>query len=101
MDEDEVETEDASPQYTSPSEDSEVEHVKTTERSGNHSERVSRSIELDRNLVERAIRAFSMSDPNKKLISQEQGSVSPSQASRITDSAQASELNQNKRLKES
>ena len=29
-DEDEVETKDASPQYTSPSEDSEVEHVETT-----------------------------------------------------------------------
>ena len=37
-DEDEVATENASPQYTSPSEDSEVEYVKTTKGNGNISE---------------------------------------------------------------
>ena len=42
-----------------------------------------------------------MSDPNKNLINQEKSPVSPSQASRMTDSAKASEINQNKRLKKS
>ena len=57
-DEDKVVTEDASPQYTSPSEDSEMEYVETTEGSENHSERVSRSVELGTNLVQRALRTF-------------------------------------------
>ena len=56
---------------------------------GNYQDRVSKSIELDTNLVQRALRTFSMSDP---ITNREQGSViQPSQASRITDSAQASE----------
>ena len=40
-----------------------------------------------------------MSNPSKNSIDQEQGSVIPSQASRITDSAQVTDLNHNERLK--
>ena len=60
-------TEDASPQYTSPSEDSDVEYLESTQGKENHQERVSRSVELDTNLVQRALRAFSMSHPVKKI----------------------------------
>ena len=100
-DDDEVATEDASPQYTSPSEDSEVEYVETTKGSGNISERVSQSIKIDANLADKALKTFSILNPNKGLIIQEQGPVTSSQASRITDSTKASELNQNNRLKKS
>ena len=59
---------------------------------------MSRSVELNTSLVKRALGTFYMSDPNKKMIIPEQGSVSPSRASRITDSNQTEENNQNKRL---
>ena len=78
-----------------------MEYVDTTKGSGSISERVSRSIILDTNLAKRSLMTFSMSNPNKNLIIKEQGSVSPSQASRITDSTQASEIHQEKRLKNS
>ena len=80
-------TEDASLQYTSPSEESDVEYLESTQGKGHHQERVSRSVELDTDLVQRALKTFTLSNPKKNSIDQEQGSVSPSQASRITDSA--------------
>ena len=40
-----------------------------------------------------------MSNPFKSLNNREQGSERPSQASRITDSAQVTDVNQNERLK--
>ena len=55
---------------------------------------MSRSVELNTSLVNRALGTFSMSDPIKN---REQGSIT-SQASRITDSTQATDINQNLRL---
>ena len=78
-----------------------MEYLESTKGKEINQERVSRNVELNTNLVQRALRKFSMSDPNKNSIIQEQGSVSPSQASRITDSAQVSGINQSERLKKS
>ena len=47
-------TEDESPQYTGPSEDSEIEFIERTQGTGVHQERVSRSVELNTSLVRRA-----------------------------------------------
>ena len=75
--------------------------METTKGSGNILERVNRSIELDTNLAKRASMTFSMPNPNRILIDQEQGSVSPSQASRMTDSVRVSDTDQKERLKNS
>ena len=96
-DDDPIQTADESPQYTSPSSEGVIEFLGSTQGKGSHEERVSRSIELNTNLVERALRTFSMSDPIKN---REQGSAKPSQASQITGSAQNTDKNTNTRLRE-
>ena len=90
--EDEMKNE--SPQYMSPSEDSDVEYLESTQSKVNRQNRVSRSVELNTNLAERALRTFLMSDPIKN---REQGPLT-SQASRITDSTQATDTKKNIRL---
>ena len=61
---------------------------------------MSQSLKLSKNLVQRALETFSMSDLFKSLNNREQGSVILTQASRITDSAQVTDLNKNiQRLK--
>ena len=87
-------TGDESPQYTSPSEDSELEYLRNTQGQGIHQERVRQSLKLNTSLVQRALGTFSMSDPIKN---REQGSIT-SQASRITDSAQETDKIHNIRL---
>ena len=71
--------------------------MKNTQGQGVKQERVSRSVELNTSLINRALGTFSMSDPIKN---REQGSIT-SQSSRITDSAQATDINHNKRLNKS
>ena len=65
-------TGDESPQYTSPSEDSELEYLRNTQGQGIHQERVRQSLKLNTSLVQRALGTFSMSDPIKN---REQGSI--------------------------
>ena len=60
---------------------------------------MSQSLELNQNLVQRALGTFSISIQFKSLNSREQGSVISSQASLITDYAQITDVNQNERLK--
>ena len=67
-----------------------MEYVESTHNKGSQQDRVSRNVELNTSLAERTLRTFSMSDPIKN---REQGSVKPSQASRMTDSAQTTDIN--------
>ena len=66
-------TEDASPQYTSPSEDSKVEYLKITQTEGKNHLRVSQSLELE-SLVNRALSTFTTSNPFNNLINGEPSS---------------------------
>ena len=60
---------------------------------------MSRSVELNEDLVERALKTFTMSYPFKDINNQELGPITSSLASRITGSAQTTDVNHNERLK--
>ena len=90
---------DAIPQYTSPSEDSDLEYLKNTPTKGTSQLRVSQSFELNKSLVNKALRTFTSSRSYNTLTSREPSSEVPSQASRITDSVHSTDLNQDKGLR--
>ena len=78
----------ASLEYTSASsEDNQIEHIKTTPSKGRNELRVSQSLIMDKNQIERALKTFTASKSSSTLSDREPSSERPSQASRITDSA--------------
>ena len=73
----------------------EMEHIKTTPSKERNELRVSQSLIMDESQVERALKTFTASRSLLTSNKWEPISERPSQASRITDSAQVTNLNQN------